>query len=106
MSTRRAWGFAVASTVAGATMWFAPVAAHAAEYFVATTGSDANPGTLAQPFATLQKGATVAVAGDTVYVRGGIYMVATSSAITRNMRRPSLVLRLRMGRKCSSPEPA
>src|SRR5262245_50510374 len=59
----------------------APRQAQAADYYVATTGSDSNPGTMAQPFATLQRGASVAVAGDTVYVRGGVYMVATSSAV-------------------------
>jgi hypothetical protein len=43
-------------------------------YYVATTGSDANPGTLAQPFRTIQHGLDVATApGDTVYVRGGTY---------------------------------
>jgi hypothetical protein len=52
---------------------FRAATAQAAEFYVATTGSDSNPGTMAQPFATLQKGADVAAAGDTVYVRGGTY---------------------------------
>jgi len=55
-------------------MW-AQQSAHAAEYYVAPTGSDSNAGTLAAPFATLQKGADVAVAGDTVYIRGGTYEI-------------------------------
>ena len=54
---------------------------YAAEYYVATTGSDSNPGTMAQPFASLQKGVNMAVAGDTVYIRGGTY--AWSPATTR-----------------------
>jgi hypothetical protein len=57
--------------------------AQATEYWVATTGSDANPGTVARPFATLQKAADVAAAGDTVWIRGGTYDIvqpATSSA--------------------------
>ncbi|MEO6098540.1 MAG: right-handed parallel beta-helix repeat-containing protein, partial [Fibrobacteria bacterium] len=45
----------------------------AATYFVATTGNNSNSGTLEQPFATLQKGHDVAVAGDTVFIRGGTY---------------------------------
>jgi MYXO-CTERM domain-containing protein len=49
----------------------------AAEYYVATTGSDSNPGTLAAPFATFQKGADTAVAGDTVWIRGGTYKITT-----------------------------
>jgi len=42
-------------------------------YYVATTGADTNPGTLAAPFATLQHAASVAVAGDTVLARAGVY---------------------------------
>jgi hypothetical protein len=51
--------------------------AHAADYYVATTGSDANAGTMAAPFATLQKAVGTAVAGDTVYIRGGTYKITT-----------------------------
>jgi hypothetical protein len=49
----------------------------ATTYYVATSGSDANAGTLAKPFATLQKGHDMAVAGDTVYIRGGTYQPVT-----------------------------
>ena len=56
---------------------FAASQALATEYYVATTGSDSNPGTLAAPFATLQKGADTAVAGDTVWIRGGTYKITT-----------------------------
>ena len=44
-----------------------------ATYYVATDGNDANPGTLEKPFATLNKGAGVLKAGDTLYIRGGTY---------------------------------
>lgn len=50
-------------------------------YFVAVNGNDNNPGTLALPWATPQKAANTARAGDTVYFRGGTYnggMVITS----------------------------
>ncbi|HYQ17251.1 MAG TPA: hypothetical protein VEQ58_15870, partial [Polyangiaceae bacterium] len=47
--------------------------ARAADYYVAPDGDDANDGSLAKPFATIQKGADVAGAGDTVYLRGGTY---------------------------------
>lgn len=42
-------------------------------YFVAPTGDDAGPGSFEQPWATLHKAAATIKAGDTVYVRGGIY---------------------------------
>ena len=50
---------------------------HAATYYVSPSGSDNAAGTMAQPFATLQKGNDVAVAGDTVFIRGGTYSVST-----------------------------
>src|SRR5262245_49133023 len=59
------------------TTFVAAGSAHATDYYVATTGSDSNPGTMDAPFATLQKGVNVAVAGDTVYIRGGTYKITT-----------------------------
>ena len=50
---------------------------NAATYYVSPTGSDAAAGTKAQPFATLQKGNDVAIAGDTVFIRGGTYSITT-----------------------------
>lgn len=60
------------SAIIGVGGLLTPVAT-AAEYYVATNGSDANPGTLAQPFASVARGQTAAAAGDTVYIRGGVY---------------------------------
>ena len=42
-------------------------------YYVGTAGSNANPGTLARPFKTIQHAALLAQPGDTVLVRGGVY---------------------------------
>jgi len=41
--------------------------------YVATMGDDANPGTEQKPFRTLQHAFAVAKAGQTIYVRGGVY---------------------------------
>ena len=49
----------------------------ATEYYVAPTGSDSNAGSLAAPFATVQKGVDTAGAGDTVWLRGGTYKITT-----------------------------
>ena len=50
-----------------------PHVAHAATYYVATNGSDSNPGSQAQPFRTINKGLKVLASGDTLYIRGGKY---------------------------------
>lgn len=49
------------------------VASAATDYYVATTGSDSNPGTQSQPFKTIRKGSQVATAGTTVHVAAGTY---------------------------------
>jgi len=45
----------------------------AAIYYVATNGNDSNPGTLEQPWRTLDKAAATLEAGDTLYIRAGTY---------------------------------
>lgn len=62
--------------------WLAPAMAGAANFYVAPTGNDSNPGTLAAPFATIPRAQTAAAAGDTVYLRGGTYTL-TDSQITQ-----------------------
>lgn len=47
--------------------------ARAATFYVATNGSDINPGTEAKPFLTIAKGVDTAAAGDSVAVEGGLY---------------------------------
>lgn len=47
--------------------------ASAATYYVSPTGSDTAAGTLAAPWKSIAKAQAVAVAGDTVYFRGGTY---------------------------------
>ena len=44
-----------------------------AAYYVATTGNDSHNGSFASPWLTIQHAAKTAVAGDTVYVMGGVY---------------------------------
>ncbi len=42
-------------------------------YYVSPSGNDSNPGTLSQPWRTLQHAANTVSAGDTVFVRNGTY---------------------------------
>jgi hypothetical protein len=51
-----------------------PAAAQAATYYVSPSGQDANAGTLTSPWKTMRKGLTSLKAGDTLYVRGGVYI--------------------------------
>jgi hypothetical protein len=53
-------------------------------WFVSPTGSDANPGTLALPFATVGKAASVAQPGHMIYVRGGTYYPTATIRITNS----------------------
>ncbi|NOU63921.1 DUF1565 domain-containing protein [Paenibacillus sp. LMG 31461] len=56
-------------------------AAAAASYFVdGTNGNDANDGSLAAPFKTIQKAATMAASGDTVEIRTGVYRETVTPA--------------------------
>lgn len=43
------------------------------QIYVAPDGSDDNPGTMDQPFESIQRAQTEASAGDTVFIRGGMY---------------------------------
>ena len=45
----------------------------AGTYYVATNGSDANPGSEEKSFRAIQKAVSIARAGDTILVRGGVY---------------------------------
>ena len=59
----------------------APRAVAAANpYYVATTGSDANAGTMAAPFASWAKAQSAVSPGDTVYFRGGRYRFTDATA--------------------------
>jgi len=42
-------------------------------YFISPQGDDDNPGTKSAPFKTLMRAQEAATAGDTVYIRGGVY---------------------------------
>lgn len=57
-----------------------PLFVNATEYYVSKTGDDANPGTSAEPFFTVGKAASIAVAGDVVNIMEGIYRETVTPA--------------------------
>jgi len=65
----------------------APFIAAGESYFVALNGNDAGPGTAARPWATINRAAEQAKAGDLVVVRGGHYMLS-AQVRPRNSGRP------------------
>ncbi len=64
---------AVIATILTMAPFLTPRAAEAGTYYVATSGDDNGSGTETQPLRTIQKAASLARAGDTVLVRGGVY---------------------------------
>jgi parallel beta-helix repeat protein len=72
--------------------------------YVATTGSDSNPGTSGQPFATVARAAKVATAGTIVHVAPGTYtgqVVSSSSGTSSNPI--TFVSDVKWGAKLSAP---
>jgi glucose/arabinose dehydrogenase len=63
------WGI-----VLGVLAVLAPRSLEGANYYVATNGDDANPGTLSAPFRSLGKGVSVLKPGDTLLLREGTYV--------------------------------
>src|SRR3954452_13979849 len=63
---------------------FVGVPASAATYYVATTGSDSSTtGSQAAPYATIPKAIGKAVAGDSIFVRGGTYSISSTISIAK-----------------------
>jgi chitodextrinase len=75
------WQLARFSLLLLGTSWLV-AAAQAATYYVSPSGSDASAGTVTAPFATLQKAVNLANPGDTIYMRGGTYLLSDSGVQT------------------------
>ncbi|HOV98085.1 MAG TPA: T9SS type A sorting domain-containing protein [Bacteroidota bacterium] len=52
--------------------------------FVATNGNDANAGTFDSPFSTISKAVSVAIPGDTIFVRGGNYALTSTVSLSKS----------------------
>ncbi len=66
--------FTLASCLILILLWALPI--EAATFYVATSGSDANPGTAALPFRTMYRAGSAMRAGDVVVLRAGTYQEA------------------------------
>jgi hypothetical protein len=74
----------------------------AATYFVAPNGSDANEGSVDAPFVSIQRAQEAAVPGDTVWIRGGTYLM-TESQLARQRRGRSHVILLNKSGTAEKP---
>lgn len=72
------------TTLAIAAIFFAGFCdrAVAGSYFVATNGNDTNPGSISQPWRTIQKAANTLQAGDSVFIRAGVYEERVTMAVS------------------------
>ena len=71
------------------TLFAAPAVASAATYYVATTGSDNNPGSVSAPWRTIRVAVSRLSAGDTLYIRGGVYTGYTDNIDSQSATVPS-----------------
>ena len=55
-----------------------------AQIYVSPTGDDNNPGTIEQPLKSITAAVSSAQAGDTVFVRGGVYSLTTTISISKS----------------------
>ena len=53
-------------------------------WYVSTTGSDSNTGTLSSPFRTIEKAVSVVKTGETIYVRGGTYNLTATITLGKS----------------------
>jgi hypothetical protein len=68
----------------GFVMLFFPVLSMGKTYYVAPGGSDAARGSLDQPLLSIPKAHALAVAGDTIVVRGGTYTLSTTISLSKS----------------------
>ena len=55
-----------------------------AQIFVSSTGNDSNPGTIDFPLKTIPTAISKVQAGDTIYLRGGVYSLSAKISISKN----------------------
>lgn len=62
-----------------------------ADYYVAPTGDDGNVGSMAKPFASIKRAQESVKPGDTVYLRGGTYVMKEEHIMARERNRAIVI---------------
>jgi hypothetical protein len=78
-------------TILAALLLAPPAVLHAADFHVAPTGDAANPGTRAQPFATIQAAVNRLQPGDTLLIHGGVYRETVTFPRSGTVKKPITV---------------
>ena len=79
--------FIVALSVA-----LAPIFCSGTDYYVDSQAASSGDGTQASPFATIQEGVDAASSGDTVYLKGSLYVSQASQCVVIPAGKPELTL--------------
>lgn len=87
------------ASAVGLAVWVAASLCRAAMFYVAPDGNNGNPGTREAPFATIQRAQQAVAAGDTVFIRGGIYRMKEADIAKRDSFLASITLLDRSGKK-------
>ena len=69
-----------------------PVVASGADFYVDSQASSGGNGSQAAPYATIQEGIDAAAAGDTVYLKGSLYVSQASQCVVVPVDKPELTL--------------
>lgn len=80
-ASRAAWIAVVAGLLLPVALPVPPAEAASPTFYVATTGSDSNPGTLSRPWRTVSRGLRAMDPGETLVVRGGIYLERVNESL-------------------------
>ncbi len=80
-----------------------PLSSGSVYYLDSTSGSDENDGSFASPFATLKAAQSVLAAGDTLYIRGGVYSVTSDQIMDDTGSSYTLVYKLATKGTASAP---
>lgn len=70
----------------------APIFCSGTDYYVDSQAASSGDGTQASPFATIQEGIDVAGVGDTIYLRGSLYVTNASQCVVIPADKPELTL--------------
>ena len=82
-------------------LFLAAGASLGAQFYVAPNGDDANPGTKAKPWKTVQHAADAATPGTTVNIRGGSYCQQLAVKVSGNAEKGFIVFRSQPGEKAA-----